>query len=157
VSLTPEALEERVAMLRKIPVFAEGDEEDLTHVASVTQEKRFAKGDVLIQEGAVGSDVFLITSGRCEVRRHQGKKEKVLARLGPGEFFGEMAVLSPDPRTATVTALDDVRVLVLSAWEFQMTLLDNAPMAAQIAKGLAMRLRDAEEEIAELRLMLDRR
>jgi CRP-like cAMP-binding protein len=156
MNLTPEALADRVAMLRKIPVFSQGDEEDLKHVASVAPEKRFAKGDVLIQEGAVGSDVFLMISGRCEVRRRVGKRDKVLATLEPGQFFGEMAVLSPDPRTATVGAVDDVRVLVLSAWEFQMALQDNAALAAQIAKGLAQRLRDAEEEIVELRQRLDR-
>jgi CRP/FNR family cyclic AMP-dependent transcriptional regulator len=156
VSLTPEALAERVAMLRKIPVFSQGDEEDLKHVASVAQEKRFAKGDILLEEGAVGSDVFLMISGRCEVRRHVGKRDKLQATLEAGQFFGEMAVLSPDPRTATVCAVEDVRVLVLSAWEFQMALQDNAALASHIAKVLAQRLRDAEEEISELRRRLER-
>jgi CRP-like cAMP-binding protein len=155
VELTPEALAERIEVLRQIPVFAAAEEEDLKHVASVATEKRFAKGDVLLREGAVGSDVFLILSGRCEVRRQAGKRERVLATLEAGHFFGEMAVLSPDPRTATVAAVADVRVLVLSAWEFQVALQENAPLASHIAKVLAQRLREAEEELKELRRRLD--
>jgi CRP/FNR family transcriptional regulator, cyclic AMP receptor protein len=154
MSLTPEAVVERVEMLRKIPVFASADEEDVKHVATVATEKRFSTGEILIREGAVGSDVFLMISGRCEVRRQVGKREKVLATLEPGQFFGEMAVLSPDPRTATVAAVADVRVLLLSAWEFQLALQDNAALASHIAKVLAQRLRDAEEELAQLRQRL---
>lgn len=156
MELDPKAAAERVEMLRKIPVFAAAEWEDLQHVASVSTEKRFAKGDVLIKEGAVGSDVFLMISGRCEVRRRQGKREKVLGTLEPGQFFGEMAVLSPDPRTATVQAVEDVHVLVLSAWEFQVALQENAALASHIAKVLAQRLRDAEEELVELRQRLER-
>jgi CRP/FNR family cyclic AMP-dependent transcriptional regulator len=144
-------LPERIEALRKLPVFAAAQDEDLQHVASAAAEKSFHAGEILIREGAVGSDVFLIMSGRCEVRRQQGKREKVLATLEAGQFFGEMAVLSPDPRTATVAAVEDVRVLVLSAWEFQMVLRENATLATHIAKALAQRLRDAEEQLAELR------
>jgi len=74
-----------------------------------------------------------------------------VAKLGAGDFFGEMAVLSPDPRTATVAAVDAVKALVLSAWEFRQALQANPGMGYQVAKLLAGRLRKAEEALAEAR------
>lgn len=123
----------------------------MARVAERTTEKRFAKGDVLVQEGSVGSEVFFILAGRCEVRRTTAGKAKVLAKLGAGDFFGEMAVLSPDPRTATVAAVEPVKVLTLSAWEFRQAMQASPAIGYQVAKILAGRLRKAEEELSAKR------
>jgi trk/ktr system potassium uptake protein len=144
-------LADRVSALQKLSLLVGMSEEDLARVAERVSEKHFAAAEVLVHEGSVGSDVFFILSGKCEVRRTAGGRAKVVAKLSPGDFFGEMAVLSPDPRTATVVAVDPVRVLTLSAWEFRQAMQANPAMGYQVAKLLAGRLRKAEEELAEAR------
>ena len=142
---------ERVASLKALPLLSGASEEDLNRIATKASEQRFKAGQVLVQEGSVGNDVFFILSGSCEVRRQVAGKDKVLATLGPGKFFGEMAVLSPDPRTATVVAAGPVTVLLVSAWEFREALHASPAMGYQVAKLLAGRLRKAEEELEKLR------
>jgi len=144
-------VDDRVSTLKALPLLHDVAQEELERVAERVAEKRFAPGEVLVHEGSVGSDVFFILSGKCEVRRTAGGKAQVVAKLGAGDFFGEMAVLSPDPRTATVAAVDAVKALVLSAWEFRQALQANPGMGYQVAKLLAGRLRKAEEALAEAR------
>lgn len=68
---------------------------------------KFCRGDVLVREGEAGDAFFLIQSGDVQVTTHKGEEKVVLARLSPGAFFGEVSVLTDEPRTATVTALMD--------------------------------------------------
>jgi CRP-like cAMP-binding protein len=103
-----------VDRLAKLPLFGELDHHDLSHVAGWVTEKRFQDGDVLIEEGGLPSDVYLIESGTVDVTH----EEKLIATLGPGDIVGEIALLDPQRRTATVTATSAVRAVALSVEDF---------------------------------------
>ena len=139
-----------MAALKRLPLLSGADEVELVRIAEKVVDRRFAKGEVLVKEGSKGSDVFFIVSGVCEVRRTLGGQEKALATLGPGQFFGEIAVLSPDLRTATVAALEEVTAFTLSAWEFREALHGSPTTAYQVMKELAGRIRKLEERLATL-------
>jgi CRP/FNR family cyclic AMP-dependent transcriptional regulator len=103
-----------VDRLAKLPLFGELDHHDLTHVAGWVNEKRFGEGDVLIEEGGMPTDVFVLESGTVDVTH----EEQLIARLGPGDVVGEIALLDPQRRTATVTATSAVRAVALSVEDF---------------------------------------
>jgi CRP-like cAMP-binding protein len=103
-----------VDRLAKLPLFGELDHHDLSHVVGWVNEKRFADGDVLIEEGELPTDVYLIESGTVDVTH----EERLIASLGPGDVVGEIALLDPQRRTATVTATSAVRAVALSVEDF---------------------------------------
>jgi CRP/FNR family transcriptional regulator, cyclic AMP receptor protein len=103
-----------VDRLAKLPLFGELDHHDLTHIAGWVNEKRFAEGDVLIEEGGMPTDVFMLESGTVDVTH----EERLIATLGPGDVVGEIALLDPQRRTATVTATSAVRAVALSVEDF---------------------------------------
>ena len=146
-----DSIAQRAAILKKLPLLAGAREADLAEIASKVEEKRFAPGDELVQEGGAGSAVFFVVSGKCQVSRKGAGGPEVLATLGAGDFFGEMAVLSPDPRAATVRALEAGSAYILSAWAFREALDAHPGMAMVIMKVLATRLRKVEDELAAAR------
>ncbi len=97
-------------------------------------------------KGSIGREAFIIVDGTAEVRRN----DKKVATLGPGDCFGELALLDHGPRTATVVATTDLKVLVLGAREFAGILDEVPPIAHKLLKSLAARIRDARRQ--DLRL-----
>jgi CRP/FNR family cyclic AMP-dependent transcriptional regulator len=127
-------------LLAQIPLFSALDQAQLARVASLARTADVPKGEVLTREGEPGDDFFVIEKGKARVTL-DGKK---LAVLGPGEFFGEMALLDQGPRSATVTASSAMRLYVFGAEEFGQ-LLDGAPdVGKKILRGVAERLRAAQ-------------
>ena len=130
----------KTELIKSVPLFEHCSRRDLTKIARITDEIEIPDGRVLITEGERGREFFAIVTGEVEVRRN-GKK---LATLGPGNFFGEIALLSNKPRTATVTALTPLRVLVIADRAF-VELLDAMPdLWLKVARSLAERLTDEE-------------
>jgi CRP/FNR family cyclic AMP-dependent transcriptional regulator len=127
----------RIEMLKSVPLFAECDDKQLAFIATQVDEVDFVQGRDLCREGAGGGEFFIILSGTAEVRR-QGRH---LRELGPGDFFGEIALLDGGPRTATVTALAPMRCLVLSRGQFQSVIRQNALIAVSVLQTLGERLR----------------
>ena len=127
----------RIEMLKSVPLFAECDDKQLAFIATQVDEVDFVAGRDLCREGAAGGEFFIILSGTAEVRR-QGRH---LRELGPGDFFGEIALLDGGPRTATVTALSPMRCLVLSRGQFQSVIRQNALIAVSVLQTLGERLR----------------
>jgi CRP/FNR family transcriptional regulator, cyclic AMP receptor protein len=111
-----------IEMLRAVPLFSECNTKELREIASIGAEIPIADGNVMIKEGAVGQEFFLLLEGhaRCLI----GGKQ--VAEFGPGDFFGEMALLEHGPRNATVVAEGASLVLLLDSREFS-TLLDTSP------------------------------
>lgn len=142
--------QERLSALRKVGLFSGADEKDLEEVAGLLEERTFQEGDALVREGALGSEVFILVEGRCEVRRERNGSYEVLATLGPGELFGEMAVIVPDKRTASVFARSAVRAFVLGGFDFRQALHGAPGLAFQIMKMLAVRLKKSDEKLAAL-------
>jgi CRP-like cAMP-binding protein len=101
-------------MLRCIPELADASDKELARLASLFDEVDYAKGSVLIREGDIGREAFVIIEGKVAVTLGR----RTLAILGPGEVVGEMSLLDGGPRSATVTAIENVRALVASRLGF---------------------------------------
>lgn len=135
--------------LAKVPLFSQLSRKDLKRLARGTVSRRFSKGDVIVKEGDQAIAFYMISSGRAEVvKGKQGSKPRVLNKLGPGEFFGEMALLDGYLRSASVRALEDTECLVLSRWDFLAELRSSPSIAVQMLPILSRRLRDAEAQLS---------
>jgi CRP/FNR family cyclic AMP-dependent transcriptional regulator len=114
--------------------------------------KKFSKGTVLFREGDLGKDMFIIQKGKVSVRKRVGTGEKVLAELGDGEFFGEMALLMGMDRSATVEVLEDSKVLVVGPDTFESLLKSNVQIAVKMLRKMAERLRALDERLEKVLL-----
>jgi CRP/FNR family cyclic AMP-dependent transcriptional regulator len=126
--------------LAEVPLFSALSKKDLQLVARNAEDVKVDAGKVLVSEGSTGSEFFVIVDGKARVTR-RGKK---VAELGPGGFFGDLALLDRAPRNATVVAETPMEVLVLGQREFA-ALIDEVPgFAHKLLAGLARRLREAD-------------
>jgi CRP/FNR family cyclic AMP-dependent transcriptional regulator len=126
--------------LAEVPLFAAASRKDLQKIARASDEVDVKSGRVLVDQGRPGHEFFLILDGSASVRRNNRK----VAELGPGQYFGELSLLDRGPRTATVVADTDMKVLVLGQREF-LGVLDDVPgLAYKILRIMAGRLRDAD-------------
>lgn len=118
--------------------------------------REFPEGYVLFREGDVGSVMYVIHTGRVRISRAFAAGERTLAVLGPGDFFGEMAILNKKPRTANAVALDAVQLVEIDARTLEAMVLGNAEIAVRLITRLARRL-DSANELVELLLHRDPR
>ncbi|MBX7097911.1 MAG: Crp/Fnr family transcriptional regulator [Myxococcaceae bacterium] len=114
--------------------------------------KELPKGTVLFREGELGKEMFVLQSGKVAIAKKVRDVEKVLAVLGPGEFFGEMAIISNKPRNASAVVEEDARVLVIDPRTFEGMIRGNSEIAVRMIKKLAERLSDADAQIENLLL-----
>ena len=111
-------------------------------MARASDQVDLAAGRTLCEQGSIGREAFVILEGEAEVKRN-GRK---VATLGPGSTFGELALLDHGPRTATVTAKDDLKVLVIGAREFSAILDEVPPIAHKLLKSLAGMVRELDSK-----------
>lgn len=109
-------------------------------------------GQVLFREGDSGREMFVIQSGKVRLMRTIRGHDKLLAELGPGEFFGEMSIINDKPRTATAIIDEDAQLLVLDPKTFEAMIKANTEIAVRMIKKLAKRLDDANAQIENLLL-----
>ena len=128
-----------VEQLTKVPLFSDCSNRDLQTIARVVKDIDHRAGTVIAREGEPGVGLFVIVDGEAEVTI--GGKKK--ATLGPGEFFGEIALLDGGPRTATVTAITDVKLLGLTEWVFRGLMQEHPSIAIKTLQQMAGRLRSA--------------
>jgi CRP/FNR family transcriptional regulator, cyclic AMP receptor protein len=128
----------RVERLRAVPLFSGCTEKELVFIASRVDEVDIAEGRVLTEKGKSGGDFFVILEGRADVEADQGSRT-----LGPGEFFGEIALIDNGPRTATVKAATPMRCMVLGHSQFRDVLHQNGEIAVKILRAVTERLRAA--------------
>ena len=126
----------KVELIRKVPLFARLSTKRLRDIATITDEVDLPAGKVLAKEGDRGREFFALLDGEVEVE--QGGR--LIRRLKKGDFFGEIALVTRMPRTATVTAITDVRVLVITERAFSALLKDTPDVARSVAEALAERL-----------------
>jgi CRP-like cAMP-binding protein len=131
---------DRVALLRHVPLFAATPGRVLAGLAQVLDDVSFAAGDTIIAEGAVEDWLFILLSGNVEVIRVDGR-----VRMGPIDVIGELAVLDPQPRAATVVALTDVTTFRLDKRSFDEALRTRPEIATGVIAALVRRLRERRD------------
>lgn len=114
--------------------------------------KEIPKGTVLFREGEPGKEMYVLQAGLVAITKKVRDVEKVLAVLGPGEFFGEMAIISNKPRNASAIVETDARLLVIDPRTFEAMIRGNAEIAVRMIKKLADRLSDADAQVETLLL-----
>ena len=132
----------RLAFLHDVPLFAETSLDDLIAVDLALASETYLAGEAIVTEGEPGDRLCIVYRGEVLVR----KGGRVLARLGPGDFFGEMALFDDEPRSATVTAADEVEVLALQRDRFHSLVQQRPSILMQLCTTLVRRLRQAEQE-----------
>lgn len=131
-----------IDQLRQVSIFAELSDRELKKVLRLVTPVDVRQGKVLTREGEPGREFMIIVAGEAEVRRD----DQTIATLGPGDFFGELAVLAGVPRTATVVAITDMTVEALNRREFSTLLDDNPRLAKKILLGAVRRLHALDQQ-----------
>lgn len=114
--------------------------------------REFPRGTVLFREGEPGKEMYVLQAGKVAISKKVRDVEKILATLGPGEFFGEMAIISNKPRNASAVVAEDAKLLVIDPKTFEAMIRGNAEFAVRMIKKLADRLSEADAQIENLLL-----
>ena len=128
------------AFLKKVDLFCGLDDKEAEKLAPLFKERSYTGGEVMAEEGKHGVGFFVIESGNAKVSVHGDDRRTI----GPGSYFGEVALIDDGPRTATVTAEDDVKAHVLVAWDFRALVKEDAELAWGLLRGVAGILRERD-------------
>ena len=126
--------------LSKIWLFSTSSAKDLRTIRKALEEVTVPPGRLLTEQGTIGREFFLIVSGQASVKRNNRK----VATLGPGQYFGELALLDRRPRSASVVSETDMDVLVLSQRQFNGLLQSVPTIGRKLLAAMANRLREAD-------------
>jgi len=136
--------ESTVDLLRRVPLFSGLGRRDLDRLATTMKPRRFAAGEAIAREGDSGVGFFVIEEGQARV----SIGDDDVAELGPGDYFGEIALVAQTDRTATVTANTDMRCLGLTSWEFRPVVEGNPDVAWKLLEAVAKKVQEAEQREA---------
>lgn len=140
--------------LGKVSIFNSLKKEDLELLANATHEVTYKKGEVIISREEIGSTFFIVKSGKVKVTAEAlGGREIVLSTLHPLAFFGEMSILDGEPRSATITALEETTLITMERDVFRRILHSYPEITIKILTILCQRLRRADELIQSLRFL----
>jgi CRP/FNR family transcriptional regulator, cyclic AMP receptor protein len=131
-----------VELLQRVPIFAELKPRELERLSGSFKERTFAEGETVISEGESGSRFFVIESGTALVIVHGDER----ARLGPGDYFGDVAIIDSGERTASIQAASELKCHSLTFWDFRPLVEGDARIAWPLLQAMARRLRAAEAE-----------
>ncbi len=141
-------------LLRSVPIFSELTDQDIESLARLANRRKYPKDAVVFFENEEGDFFFMILDGRIKVTiLGDDGREVILSLLGPGDFFGEMALLDQEPRSATAIAVEDSELLSLHRTDFQTVLSDNRTITSGLIRVLTGRLRRANHQISTLALL----
>jgi CRP/FNR family cyclic AMP-dependent transcriptional regulator len=129
-----------VELLQRVPLFSDLERGELQRLARSFRERTFPSGTTVAGEGKTGAGFFVIESGEATVSVRGEERGK----LGPGDYFGEIALIDDGARSATVTADSELRCYGLTSWEFRPLVESNASMAWKLLETMAKRLRAAQ-------------
>lgn len=137
-----------VELLRRVPIFGDLKDSEIESLIAEAAEEIHSPGDVVIKDGSWLSDLYIVLHGKVEVR----KKGKTIARLGEGQFFGEMAVLNTEPtgRSADIVAVERCKCLKVKGIVWTAFLRKNPDVAIEVIRLLAARLRRTNWALSEL-------
>lgn len=138
-------------VLQQVPLFGEIPPEDLERLAAVARARTYPKNNMVLFKDDVGDALFVVASGQVKVvLTGEDGREVILAVLGPGAFFGEMALIDDEPRSANVIAMEQAQLLVLQREEFRAALRRSPDIAWGLLRELTRRLRRADATIGNL-------
>ena len=129
-----------VETLQRVPLFSGLESRDLERIADSFKERRYSAGDTIAGEGQGGAGFFVIAEGTASVTVQSQER----GNLGPGDYFGEIALIDEGARTATVTAETDMKTYAMTFWEFRPIVETDARIAWKLVQALAHRLREAD-------------
>lgn len=131
-----------VELLQRVPLFAELSPRELGRLSGSFKERTFSAGETVAAEGEGAAGFFVIESGDAVVRVHGNER----GRLGPGDYFGDIAMIDQRERTATIEAQSDLKCYGLTFWDFRPLVESDARIAWPLLQAMAKRLRAAEAE-----------
>ena len=143
MKLGDQRFESVLAMLSKTPLWSGLDDQDYGWILRLSEERAYDAGDEIVKEGSAGTGFHLILDGAVEVR----SGGTLLAKLGLGQYFGEMSILDDGPASADVVALENSKCLVLSAAAFKTLVTQNRAVALKIFREFARRLRATDKSL----------
>jgi CRP-like cAMP-binding protein len=124
-------------VLKNVPLFAGLDDREVEQIAATMRERRFKAGDTVTQEGAGGAGFFVVEQGQADVT----VDGQARGSIGPGDYFGEIALLTGSDRTATITARSDMVCWGMTPWDFRPLVESNATIAWKLLTAMAEKLR----------------
>lgn len=136
--------------LRTAPLFASLDERQRSRIGDLMTIRRFDDGTTILRQGTSAVALYLLLDGQVDVSREpeEGGRAVTLARLNPGDVFGEMAVLDDDTRSSSVIAVGPARCALLSRWELLQELRRHPELSIELIRVLARRIRVLDERLA---------
>jgi CRP/FNR family transcriptional regulator, cyclic AMP receptor protein len=142
------------AFFKRFALFTELDDRELASIATVAKSRRYAKDDVVFHADEAGDVFCLIKEGQVKVTMISPEgKEIILSLLGPGEFFGEMALIEDEPRSATVVATEALELVTIWRSDFLQILAENFSITKKVLMEMSHRLRNASNRIESLATM----
>jgi CRP/FNR family transcriptional regulator, cyclic AMP receptor protein len=129
-----------IEAVRRVPLFAELDRHEVEQIARLFKERHFAQGETVVREASGGAAFFLIDSGEATVSVGGVAR----ANLGPGDYFGEIALIDEGTRSATITASSELVCYGLTFWDFRPLVQGNGEIGWKLLQSMARKLRAAE-------------
>ena len=123
-------------VLKKVPLFAGLEKRELEQIAATMRERRFSEGDTVTEEGAGGAGFFIVESGQADIQ----VEGEARGTIGPGDYFGEIALLTGSDRTATITAKSDMLCYGMTSWDFKPLVESNSGIAWKLLTAMADKL-----------------
>ena len=142
------------SQLQNIPLFSGLLSGELDEIAAITSKRSFPKNNVIINEGDETDSLYLIISGKVKVvLSDEDGKEITISILEPNDYFGELALIDDEPRSARVVTMEQSQFCVINQSDFNRVLDNNPSLVRNLLKGLSKRLREANKNIESLALM----
>jgi CRP-like cAMP-binding protein len=139
-----------IRMLADVPLFSTLEEAEQADLLSRLRKRRYRKGEMVFLRGDPGRDLYLIESGSVKICLTTADgKELTLALLGPGEFFGELALLDGEPRSSDAVVMEPSQFLLLERNDFRQFLLQHPQVAHRVMEVLSRRLRDNNQLVQD--------
>ena len=142
---------DKVKLLKKVDIFTGLEKKTLKGLSEFCVERFYKEGETLIHQGDSGIGLYFIVSGRVKIVKKTVDGDEIeLAVLGPGDFFGEMAVLDNAPRSASVISVEDTECLLLTAWVFKARMKVWPEIALKVLPVVVKRFREINEKFFAL-------
>jgi CRP-like cAMP-binding protein len=138
-----------VELLGRVPVFSTLVQSDLERIAQLAVPRRFESGEVVFREGDASDTCYVVRDGRARaIRTHRNGRTITLARFGPGDIFGELALFEDELRSATVEAIEPTSVVAVLGPDMRRLMSEHAEISARLVIALGRRLRETNERLS---------